>query len=254
MENKFEKIWERVDRLRETDKDYDDSVEELAYKQKEFREKLEAKKIPPEHVDEIAEDFSNETLEKMEAQKEKFIDDLTKLKNRRALNEDIPQILSFENRKDRNCAMIMIDFDHFKEINDQFGHLAGDRALKKLSDILRNKIRHSDFLFRYGGDEFIVFLAETDSREAVLLAEKIRKAVEESVISVIDKEGEEHNLKRTVSIGCVGTDQLLEWKNRSKKEIDSKVDKIMEDMIIKADIALCESKETHRNKVVVFRP
>ena len=101
-------------------------------------------------------------------------DDLTGVGNRRRLDRD----LAIEASNWRHpVAVIMVDVDHFKRINDEHGHDAGDKALRDVADVLRREVRAGDVVYRYGGEEFCVLLAKTNTTEAGQVAERIRFAV-----------------------------------------------------------------------------
>jgi diguanylate cyclase (GGDEF)-like protein len=104
-------------------------------------------------------------------------DALTGLANRHALKETFPAEIKHCIEKDQAVAMIMIDVDNFKQFNDMFGHIAGDRALSAVSKILRSQFRPHDLLVRYGGDEFAVLLPGTDKEQALAVGERVRAAV-----------------------------------------------------------------------------
>ncbi|MFT9497917.1 GGDEF domain-containing protein [Anaerosolibacter sp.] len=106
-------------------------------------------------------------------------DGLTKLYNRRYFNEYLGREISVVERYAKDLSMIMFDIDHFKKVNDTYGHDIGDSVLKELSNLVQNHIRQSDMLARIGGEEFVVVAPETDGDCALLLSEKIRKIVEE---------------------------------------------------------------------------
>jgi diguanylate cyclase (GGDEF)-like protein len=121
-----------------------------------------------------------------------------------------------------------MDIDHFKKVNDSLGHAEGDRVLKKMAGTVRQYIRKTDFFYRIGGEEFAVLSPETDRESALLLAEKIRSAVE--------KEFSKDKSKITISIGISvygGGISHYDYYNQ-------------------ADKALYEAKRTGRNKSVIF--
>ena len=108
------------------------------------------------------------------------VDGLTQAFNRRYFEETLEREISRCNRYRRDLALVMIDIDRFKNVNDSFGHLAGDHVLKHISSTLKTKIRREDVFARYGGEEFGLLLPEVDLPGAVLMAEKARKLVEKS--------------------------------------------------------------------------
>ncbi len=104
-------------------------------------------------------------------------DALTGLANRHAMQETFPLEIAACVSKDEPVALIMIDVDNFKKFNDMFGHIAGDRALSAVSRVLQTQFRPKDLLVRYGGDEFSVLLPGVDTEQALVIGERVRKAV-----------------------------------------------------------------------------
>jgi diguanylate cyclase (GGDEF)-like protein/putative nucleotidyltransferase with HDIG domain len=102
---------------------------------------------------------------------------LTELPNHRALLQMIPQELQRAQRYEHPCSLLFLDLDHFKALNDGYGHAAGDTALREFGGVLTTTIRHKDTAGRWGGEEFVILLPETSLEEAVELAEQVRKAV-----------------------------------------------------------------------------
>jgi diguanylate cyclase (GGDEF)-like protein len=142
------------------------------------------------------------TRKKLEAQAKVLTlmastDELTGLMNRRELNLRAPELLNQAKRYAHKIALIMIDIDHFKKVNDSFGHMQGDRVLKELGQRLKKLGRQTDLIARFGGEEFIMFLPDTDVKDANLFAERLHKLV--SKIEV-------NNIPITVSIGITMSD------------------------------------------------
>jgi two-component system cell cycle response regulator len=129
-------------------------------------------------------------------------------------------------------AFLMIDIDHFKEINDNYGHLVGDDVLKEVVQIIQNPIRSIDILGRYGGEEFGLILPETDEDGAMVLAEKIRDNVEKHTFIAGDGI---IRLKLAISIG------VSIYPNKNVKDVKT--------LVKNADDALYVSKKEGRNKV-----
>ena len=111
------------------------------------------------------------------ANQQALFDALTGLPNRQAVDERLQQEIARWKRFGSPCSLLLWDIDHFKQINDRFGHRAGDKALRIVGQILRRGIRKLDFVGRYGGEEFLMLLPGTDREGALKLAEKLRKAV-----------------------------------------------------------------------------
>ncbi len=163
-----------------------------------------------------------------------FKDGLTGLYNHRYFQELMDREVNRSSRYNRPLSLILIDIDHFKQINDTFGHQRGDQVLKQIGRIIRNAIRKPDIASRYGGEEFAVVLPETDLRGASVLAERIRKCIDSSPF---DLNGTK--TKITVSLGVT---TYVPGKKEMKK---SKI-------IDTADRALYNSKEKGRNRVSII--
>ena len=150
-------------------------------------------------------------------------DALTGVGNRRRLDRD----LAIEaNNGDAPVAVIMVDVDHFKRINDDHGHDAGDQALRAVADVLRSEVRAGDVVYRYGGEEFCVLLAHTNTAEAAQVAERIRFAVSRMALAVDEP--------LTVSIGVA----LGKGAHVSQT-------------MLRADEALFKSKDAGRDRVTL---
>ncbi len=116
-----------------------------------------------------------------DAQELMYTDDLTGLYNHRYLQVAIEQEIRRSQRYGLQFSMLFLDLDHFKEINDQHGHLSGSAALQEVGVLLRQCVRDVDSLFRFGGDEFAAMLVETDGRSARIVADRIRRIIDEHV-------------------------------------------------------------------------
>ncbi len=108
------------------------------------------------------------------------VDFLTELPNRRQLDERMREEMGRAKRYNQRFSLVVFDLDHFKRVNDDFGHAAGDRILRAIAQLMHEQKRSSDFLARYGGEEFVMLLPETPLENAVQLAEKIRARVREA--------------------------------------------------------------------------
>lgn len=164
-------------------------------------------------------------------------DPLTGLYNRRHLDERLASELAAAQRHARPLALLMIDIDFFKQVNDDRGHLAGDEALKMVAFVLRGAVRKEDVLARYGGEEFVVIARETPPEGARALAERIRRAVEKSRFAWQGGE-----LGVTVSVGVTVAVAIPEYvPGRTEREL-----------VESADRALYLAKQQGRNRVVTL--
>ncbi len=158
-------------------------------------------------------------------------DGLTRIYNHRFFQELFEKEYTRSDRYNTVFSLIILDIDHFKRINDTYGHLCGDEILKSLAALVKSCLRSMDVVARYGGEEFAVLLPETGGAEALQTAERIRRAVEGTTFI-----GADQGLKVTVSEG-VATYPSPDVRTRA-------------DLIAKADSALYEAKESGRNRVV----
>lgn len=156
-----------------------------------------------------------------------IVDGLTQINNKRYLMEALEREIPRARRHERPLSAVMFDIDHFKAVNDNFGHLAGDYVLKELATLVKSRLRPDDVLGRYGGEEFCAALPETALPGAASMAEDLRKRVEERRFVF---EGE--SIPVTVSLGC--------------SELDGEMD--VKGLIKAADEKLYEAKRGGRNR------
>ena len=156
-------------------------------------------------------------------------DSLTGLYNRRSILRKLGEQLKYARRYREELSLIMLDIDHFKKVNDQYGHLTGDEVLAEVATLIRQNIRVVDAAGRYGGEEFIIILPKTDLSSALVIAERIRKTIEATEMK--DFEGKVFGI--TVSQG------LSSWKPGDDEY----------SLISCADDALYGAKENGRNRV-----
>jgi len=159
-------------------------------------------------------------------------DTLTKIFNRRRLFDDAEKEISRVARYGKRISLLMLDLDYFKTVNDHYGHQAGDTVLVEVARILKKRVRASDLLGRYGGEEFMIVLVEMDPEKALLVAEDIRKSIEDLSIPLGSAV-----IKTSVSIGVATSDP----EDRSLS---------LERLLTAADRALYRAKNEGRNKVV----
>ena len=160
-------------------------------------------------------------------------DALTKVRNRRFFNDIYPQMWNDSIEERTPISVIMLDIDHFKRVNDDYGHLCGDHCLVTLAQIMQSSVNHStDVVCRYGGEEFAIILTRTTAEQACVVAERIRKNIEMTIIT-----DDEHTFKVTSSFGVAG---LIPTEHASPDAL-----------IALSDAALYKSKRNGRNRVTM---
>ena len=159
-------------------------------------------------------------------------DALTGLLNRRAFLPLAKDALGDFRRVQRPLSVLMIDIDHFKRVNDRYGHPAGDVVIRKVGTIINDTIRTTDKVARFGGEEFVVLLNDNNAAGAAIIAERIRQTVASTVF-----EADNDRLLATISIGIAEAEKF-----------DTDIDRIIE----RADRALYEAKSRGRNCMHTF--
>ncbi len=155
------------------------------------------------------------------------IDFLTGVKNRRALSQKLKESIELKKRKNESACAILLDLDHFKQTNDRFGHATGDALLVRVCNLIRTKIRLTDRLYRYGGEEFVVMLRGSTIDEARASAEKLRMAV------LQDETLNDYGVTISLGVGELQSGETADqWFQR-------------------VDMALYQSKESGRNKTTL---
>ena len=157
-------------------------------------------------------------------------DALTGTLNRRGFAFEAAVLLAHCRRRGKDVCLLMLDVDHFKSVNDHYGHATGDRVLKFVADVLRDVVRDEDIICRFGGEEFLLLFPETDLSQAEAVAERIRSKIEASVADT------QSNCQITVSIGCT--------------QISDDEDLVR--AITRGDDALYDAKNKGRNRVVAL--
>ena len=161
------------------------------------------------------------------------IDNLTSINNRRHFMDLTQKEMNRSNRYGRPLSLILMDIDYFKKVNDTYGHATGDQVLIAFCTVCLDAIRESDFMGRVGGEEFAVAAVECDAQSAVIVAERIRRAVEAHTVTSGNQ-----TIRFTVSLGIA---QM--WPGCELKA-----------MLAGADKALYEAKENGRNQVQIMEP
>lgn len=178
----------------------------------------------------LTRDYANDGLIRLA-----FTDYLTSLKTRGYFEQQLELEIKRSERKKTSFALLMIDIDFFKSLNDRFGHRAGDQVLRDVASILMRDMREVDTVARYGGEEFVIILPETGGTGAKLVAERLRRSVENAKFFA----GSPGAVERlSISIGIAVFDEDAQFRR---------------DLIENADAALYYAKSHGRNRVVLYR-
>ncbi|WP_375503336.1 GGDEF domain-containing protein [uncultured Nostoc sp.] len=159
-------------------------------------------------------------------------DSLTELNNRRALEWDLPRQIKKARSQKTSMSLIILDVDHFKKVNDTHGHLVGDGVLQLLCKRLRHNLRCQDTAFRYGGEEFVILLANTNDEEALIVARRLNRLVCEEPFSLSNK----LTINITISLGTAC--------------LQAEDDEQGVSLLHRADQCLLQAKTTGRNRVI----
>lgn len=162
-------------------------------------------------------------------------DSLTGLLSRHAFFDNANNYVSLAKREAKSFSVLIIDLDHFKLINDRYGHPAGDAVLKLFADVVNSVARRSDIIGRVGGEEFAVVLPSTSCNEALEFSERLHQAINKAVLKFNGAA-----IRYTASIG------LTEFEADSEDSID--------DLLARADLALYQAKQDGRNQSATFNP
>ncbi|WP_421899280.1 diguanylate cyclase [Maridesulfovibrio sp.] len=197
---------------------------------------------PPEEVTQLIDGFCamqgkvDSTVQ--ELQKSAVTDQLTRLPNRRYLMKEGARLVDIAIRAGQPCSLMIMDIDHFKVINDTYGHTVGDVVLQQMSKAFQDIIRSSDIIARYGGEEFVVVAPGSDIDSGKTLAERLRQGIEARFFN-----DEAQPLACTISIG------VAHYATDIKFGVDA-----YEDMLARADKALYKAKDTGRNRICIAEP
>lgn len=192
-------------------------------------ERVEKEKALAEKEQELAELKYVELAELNEKLEEQSVTDaLTQIHNRRYLDQFLADEFLKALKLSRSLSVLMCDVDYFKQVNDNYSHAVGDDVLKVLAGLLKSSIRQDDLVARYGGEEFVIVFPQTQSGQAVKIAEKLRKIVEEYSWQKIAE-----GLKVTISLGVASGTQYKSY----------------EKLLARADLKLYEAKDAGRNQV-----
>lgn len=164
-------------------------------------------------------------------------DALTDINNRRFFDQRLPEEIARSLRTQKPLSCLFIDVDHFKQFNDNYGHVGGDLILKQVAEMIREELRTTDVVSRYGGEEFVALLVETGATKAMKVAERIRQRIQDNPTTFEDK-----TMQVTVSIG------VADFHGRTDNSMSSDGQETA--LVTAADHALYQAKKTGRNCVV----
>ena len=165
-------------------------------------------------------------------------DPLTKLPNREAYDERFELEIERCKRYQKPATLVVADIDHFKKINDSYGHLSGDKVLQIIAKELRKSLRKTDFVARYGGEEFVMLLPETNLETAIKVIDKVREKIGKLPFHFRDE-----NIRITMSFGLIEFKDGLESKDQDANEVEQNV------LFDRADEALYQAKKDGRNRI-----
>lgn len=180
----------------------------------------------------ILEDLAAIVIDQMELRERAMTDELTGILTRRAFKEEGERLAALANRHKHNLTAICFDLDHFKKINDTYGHAVGDEVLRRVSEACRSHVRKSDVFGRLGGEEFAILLPETDRKGGLEVAEKLRRD-----ISLLRFDVGDQTIGVTASLGVAAFDL-------STKDLDM--------LLVRGDTALYQAKHEGRNRVMAW--
>lgn len=190
------------------------------------------------------EDITTRKLAELDLEKSRALleelsirDELTRLYNRRYVNLYIKDEFARSQRYGHLFALLILDIDHFKSVNDTYGHAVGDEALKHVASLCEAASRSTDCVARYGGEEFVFVLPETNRNAAMQVAERVRATIETNVLNVAGEDGREIQLRLTASIGV---------------SVQPGVNGSIEALFIQADKGLYQAKAEGRNRVILY--
>lgn len=165
-----------------------------------------------------------------------WTDPLTGLANRRQLDQRLPQLFAEAVRYDKDLACLMVDLDHFKTVNDRFGHAKGDDVLLLVSRLIASGVRTSDIAARYGGDEFVIIMPQTSARTASRVAQRLVEGLDRALPTIGCVAPGVARCGMSVGVSCLKTSQPIDG----------------EDLISQADSALLAAKTAGKGKIMVW--
>ena len=238
---------QEAERVRNGMESYSHSLKEESLDEKTFRTLVDAVLKDTLSIRESSSTLNSELVKNQKkidllqdelriARAEAMVDPLTGILNRRGFLGKVNDLLLDGKVVGKPCALLMIDIDHFKKINDSYGHIIGDKAIVAVSKVLRGSVSEGVVVGRVGGEEFAVFSPQTNAEEGVALAERLRQNIMK--IEITNPSTRQKISTMTVSVGVHSTKLGREW----------------EEMFEPADKALYAAKSSGRNRVTLWTP
>ncbi len=190
------------------------------------------------HLGVIASFSIENVVNRMRLMRSGFTDVLTGWHNRRYLQVRLSEELARAQRERRRLTCLMLDIDYFKNVNDKYGHAAGDEVLRELAQRIESQVRASDVAARYGGEEFVVLLPDTDCASGLLLGERIREAISDDPVEL--QNGEHIDVSVSTGVASIAPERH-----------DTDLKTLGDSLLARVDVALYKAKSAGRDRVVV---
>lgn len=238
---------QEAERVRNGMESYSHSLKEESLDEKTFRTLVDAVLMDTLSIRESSSTLNSELVKNQKkidllqdelriARAEAMVDPLTGILNRRGFLGRVNELLLDEKTAGKPCSLLMIDIDHFKKINDSYGHIIGDKAIIAVSKVLRGSVGDAVVVGRVGGEEFAVLSHQTNAEEGIALGERLRQNIMK--IEITNPSTRQKISTMTVSVGVDSAKLVRGW----------------EEMFERADKALYASKSSGRNRVTLWTP
>lgn len=195
--------------------------------------------------------LQNQTIQSLSTQQQSsLIDPLTGAYNRKFFDRELYSVVEMSIRNDHKCSVVFFDIDHFKQVNDTYGHQIGDITLRQFAATIMSSLRSTDRFCRYGGEEFVAILPDTDKNGAMSIVERIRKTVETLPI----QKGDGSTFHITTSCGIATFPEDPHWveiiKSHTGRAIAKDISHISKELLALADKRVYKAKKSGRNRVI----